>query len=56
MTCMSGSTRARWYDPTNGTYRSVAGSPFANTGTMQFVPPGSNNGGDGDWVLVLEAQ
>ena len=46
---------ARWYDPTNGEYTDIDGSPFANTGSRKFTPPGSNSSGDGDWVLVLEA-
>jgi hypothetical protein len=45
---------AGWYDPSNGTFAVIAGSPFANSGTYQFVPKGLNNGGDKDWVLVLE--
>ena len=47
---------ARWYDPTNNTYKSVSGSPFANSGTKQFSPGGNNNEGTNDWVLVLTAQ
>jgi Putative collagen-binding domain of a collagenase/Protein of unknown function (DUF4038) len=46
---------ARWYDPTNGEYIDVSGSPFANTGSRQFTPPGKNSAGDGDWVLVIDA-
>jgi hypothetical protein len=45
---------AGWYDPSNGTFTVIAGSPFANSGTFQFVPNGLNTGGDKDWVLVLE--
>src|SRR4029078_12716553 len=26
----------------------------ANAGTVDFTPPGANQDGDGDWVLVLE--
>jgi hypothetical protein len=46
---------ARWYDPTAGTFTNIPGSPFANVGSMQFATPGTNAGGDDDWVLVLEA-
>jgi chitodextrinase len=53
MTKLSGSVTARWFDPTNGTYTSVAGSPFANSGSRQFTPPGNNAEGSGDWLLVL---
>lgn len=46
--------RARWYDPTTGRYRLVAGSPF-RTGIQRSVrTPTRNAGGDGDIVLVLE--
>jgi hypothetical protein len=45
---------AAWYDPSNGEFSTVAGSPFANSGTQQFTPQGNNHDGDKDWVLVLE--
>jgi hypothetical protein len=45
---------ARWYDPTGGTYTTIAGSPFANVGSRSFTPPGNNSAGDADWVLLLE--
>jgi hypothetical protein len=53
MTKLSGSTTARWYDPTKGSYTAISGSPFPNTGTRKFTPPSNNGSGDGDWVLVL---
>jgi hypothetical protein len=56
MSKLSGSTAARWYDPTACEYIDVSGSPFANTGTRQFTPPGKNHDGDGDWLLVLEVR
>ena len=46
---------ASWYDPANGTFTAIPGSPLVNTGTRTLAPPGSNSAGDGDWVLVLEA-
>jgi hypothetical protein len=55
MTKLSGSVTARWFDPSNGTFRSIMGSPFSNTGASNFASPGSNADGDSDWVLVLEA-
>jgi hypothetical protein len=55
MTKLRGMTTARWYDPSKGTYAAIAGSPFPNTGSQTFTPPGANADGDGDWVLVLEA-
>jgi len=56
MTKLSGPTTARWYDPAAGTFTVIAGSPFPNTTTHDFDTPGSNADGNGDWVLVLEAQ
>ena len=44
----------RWYDPTNGTYRIISGSPLPNSGVRDFTPPGRNSSGDDDWVLVLD--
>lgn len=55
LTKLSAPAIARWYDPTNGLYSTIAGSPLSNTGTWQFTPPGPNSTGDPDWVLVLEA-
>ena len=45
---------AQWFDPSNGAYTLVSGSPFANAGTQQFSSPGSNSAGDPDWVLRLQ--
>ena len=56
MTKLSGPVTARWYDPSNGSYTSIDGSPLSNTGTQDFTPPGNNSDGDGDWVLVLETR
>ena len=53
---LSGSATARWYDPVVGTFTSITGSPFANTGSHNFTAPGTNAGGDEDWVLILEVQ
>ena len=55
MSQMAGSTVARWYDPTNGSYTADAASPVAASGTHNFSRSGANAGGDHDWVLVLEA-
>jgi hypothetical protein len=54
MTAMSDSAQARWFDPTSGIYTTIPGSPFPNTGSQQFTPPGTNSGGKKDWVLILE--
>ena len=56
MTKLAGPVTARWYDPSNGVYTPIRGSPFTNTGSRQFTPTGRNSDGDGDWVLVLEAR
>jgi len=47
--------KARWFDPTDGSYHDVAGEPLINRGHHQFTPPGKNHDGDDDWVLLLEA-
>ena len=54
MTNFAGPVTARWYDPTAGTFTSISGSPFANTGSRNFTTPGNNSDGDPDWVLVLQ--
>jgi hypothetical protein len=51
---LSGPSTARWFDPTDGTYREVSGGSFPNAGDRNFTPPGSNHDGDADWVLVLQ--
>jgi hypothetical protein len=52
---LSGPITARWYDPSSNTYRSIAGSPFANSGSLPFSHPGNNSDGTTDWLLVLES-
>jgi len=56
MAALKGAARGRWFDPTNGAYQDVAGSPIGNSGSHDFSPPGKNHGGDGDWVLLLDAR
>jgi chitodextrinase len=55
MTQFGSAMYAYWYDPTNGVYTPITGSPFPNAGTSNFVTPGANAAGDQDAVLVLEA-
>jgi chitodextrinase len=55
MSALGAPATAQWYDPSNGTFSAIAGSPFANQGTRNFTPPGTNHDGDGDWVLVVQA-
>jgi hypothetical protein len=54
MAAMSGATRARWFDPTSGSFRDIAAG-LPNSGSRSFTPPGLNSGGDSDWVLLLES-
>lgn len=51
---LTGPLRARWYDPTNGAFSDVPGSPFAASGNRTFAPAGHNSAGDTDWLLLLE--
>ena len=54
MTNLSAPAKASWFDPVSGAYFAIAGSPFTNSGPRTFTPSGTNSGGAGDWVLVLE--
>jgi hypothetical protein len=56
MSRLSGKVRARWFNPVSGSYSEIAGSPFANSGSMDFSTPGDNGTGMNDWVLILEAK
>ena len=40
--------QARWYNTSNGTFSAVSGSPFVNSGTVEFTPSGER-------VLVLQS-
>ncbi len=53
---LSGAVTARWYDPTTGSYQSIAGSPFPNSGSRTFTTPGLHADGAGDWVLRLDRE
>ena len=56
MTNLQSNITARWFDPSANTFKTIAGSPFSNTGTKNFTSPGANSAGDRDWVLVLEIE
>ena len=56
LSSLAGPASAAWYDPTNGQFTAIAGSPLANSGVVELTPPGANAAGDGDWVLVLETE
>ena len=46
---------ARWYDPADGQFSTVAGSPFQASGLQRFgADLKTNSSGFDDWVLVLE--
>ena len=51
MTALSGAVTARWWDPTSAQLTSIGALP--NTGTQSFTVPGTNAGGNRDWLLVL---
>jgi hypothetical protein len=54
LTRLDGSVTATWQDPTAD--HSVAAGNGLTDGSHVFkTPPGNNNGGDSDWVLVLTA-
>jgi hypothetical protein len=55
MTKLKGAATAQWYDPSNGKYTAIGGSPFSNSGIQNFTTPGNNADGDPDWVLVLQS-
>jgi hypothetical protein len=52
----SGPVVARWYNPANGRFVPVPGSPFANRGRHRLNTPGDNGANANDWVLVLTAR
>jgi Protein of unknown function (DUF4038)/Putative collagen-binding domain of a collagenase len=52
---MRGPARARWFDPTAGTYQDIDPA-LPNTGPHAFNVPGKNAAGQVDWVLVLDAE
>ena len=56
MTRLRNPVTARWFDPSANRFTVIAGSPFSNAGARQFTPPGKNNAGEPDWVLVLETK
>jgi hypothetical protein len=51
MTALNGPARPVWFDPACGSY--LPRKPIPNKGVQQFIPPGNNCAGDGDWVLLL---
>jgi Putative binding domain, N-terminal/Putative collagen-binding domain of a collagenase len=43
----------RWYDPSSGSFITIPGGPFQNSGSRDFTMPGDNANGDPDWLLLL---
>jgi hypothetical protein len=54
MAAMSGISTAHWIDPTTGV-KTSAGTGLHNSGSHSFTTPGTNSGGDTDWVLFITA-
>ncbi len=47
---------ARWYDPADGRFCTVSGSPFPATGSRRLKPErASNSSGFDDWALILQS-
>ena len=44
----------RWFDPTDGSFRKVEGTPFEATGSRRFTAPERNARGEADFVLLVE--
>lgn len=55
MSQFSGTVVARWYDPTDGSYKDDTASPLSNSGTHKFSRSSTNASGDHDWMLLLQA-
>ena len=54
MAALNAPATAKWFDPANGAYSAVPGTPIANKGAKTFTPPGNNHDGDGDWAAAAE--
>jgi hypothetical protein len=52
MTALSANPRARWYDPSSGSFTAIG--DLTNSGSQSFTPPSANATGAHDWVLVLD--
>ena len=50
---LSAPSRARWFDPVDGSFREERALP-ASPGEVEFEVPGRNAGGDDDWVLLVQ--
>jgi hypothetical protein len=54
MSRFCGPVRARWFDPTDGTYKPAASDLLPNHGTHNFRTPPQNNALSSDFVLRLD--
>lgn len=52
----SGPITARWYNPTDGRWRSGDDGSLPNRGSHPFSTPGDNDRRTNDWLLVLEVR
>jgi hypothetical protein len=56
MTALAGPVRARWFDPSTGTYLAISdGYALPNEGMRRFTTPGLRSDGTDDWLLVLDS-
>lgn len=53
MTALNKKAYGYWFDPTNGSYLEINGSPLSNRKVYEFIPPGKNAQNEMDWVLLL---
>ncbi len=56
MATLEGAATARWFNPADGTSRTIGDAPLPNLGSRKFATPGDNGTGSNDWLLVLEVQ
>lgn len=49
----AGPVNARWFNPTTGTFATLSGSPFGNSGNLNLSTPGNNGSSTNDWLLVM---
>lgn len=49
-----GPVRARWFDPTDGSWTAAREAPLRPRAGTQLATPGVNTAGDTDWALVLD--
>jgi hypothetical protein len=50
----TGTMRARWFNPTDGSYTAIGGTWNNTLSAKSVTTPGNNGTGQGDWVLVVD--